>query len=46
MVEGYGYAIARDTGGNIKGNKIDLHMATTQQASSFGVRTVQVKIIE
>ncbi|MGP4042529.1 ubiquitin-like domain-containing protein [Gracilibacillus sp. D59] len=45
-VEGYGYAIARDTGGNIKGNKIDLHMPTKQQAASYGMKTVQVKIVE
>ncbi|SHN37576.1 G5 and 3D domain-containing protein [Gracilibacillus kekensis] len=45
-VEGYGYAIARDTGGNIKGNKIDLHMPTRQKAASYGMKTVQVKIIE
>ncbi|SES23109.1 Uncharacterized conserved protein YabE, contains G5 and tandem DUF348 domains [Gracilibacillus ureilyticus] len=43
-VEGYGYAVARDTGGAIKGNKIDVHMPTLQQAQSFGSRTVQVKI--
>ncbi|MFC4403564.1 ubiquitin-like domain-containing protein [Gracilibacillus xinjiangensis] len=43
-VEGYGYAVARDTGGAIKGNKIDVHMPTLQQAHNFGSRTVQVKI--
>ncbi|MDX8047524.1 ubiquitin-like domain-containing protein [Gracilibacillus sp. S3-1-1] len=45
-VEGYGYAIARDTGGNIKGNKIDLHMSSQQKAQNYGTKTVQVKIIE
>ncbi|MGN8648218.1 ubiquitin-like domain-containing protein [Gracilibacillus sp. HCP3S3_G5_1] len=45
-VEGYGYAVARDTGGNIKGNKIDLHMPTKQKAASYGTKTVKVKIIE
>ncbi len=45
-VEGYGYAIARDTGGNIQGNKIDLHMSSKQKAESYGVKTVQVKIVE
>ena len=30
-VEGYGYAVAGDTGGAIKGNKIDLFMPTTDQ---------------
>lgn len=45
-VEGYGYAIARDTGGNIKGNKIDLHMPSSEQAVNYGVQNVQVKIID
>ena len=45
-VEGYGYAVARDTGGNIKGNKIDLHMPTKQKAESYGMKTVQVRIVE
>lgn len=44
-VEGYGYAIAGDTGGAIKGNRIDLHMATKSQAYSWGRRQVKMKII-
>lgn len=44
-VEGYGRAIAGDTGGAIKGNKIDLHMATESQANAWGVRTVIVTIV-
>ncbi|OLN24071.1 peptidoglycan-binding protein [Domibacillus antri] len=43
-VEGYGEAIAGDTGGAIKGNKIDLHVPTTDAAYSWGVRTVNVTI--
>lgn len=43
-VEGYGYAVAGDTGGAIKGNKIDLHMATKKQAYSWGRRNVQIKV--
>ncbi|RCW63062.1 G5 and 3D domain-containing protein [Saliterribacillus persicus] len=45
-VEGYGYAIARDTGGNIKGNRIDVHMPSIAKAKQFGSRTVQVKILD
>ncbi|WP_285890444.1 peptidoglycan-binding protein [Halalkalibacter oceani] len=45
-VEGYGEAIAGDTGGAIKGNKIDLHVPTKEEALSFGRRTVTVTIIE
>lgn len=44
-VEGYGYAIASDTGGAIKGNKIDLYMNTLQYCYSFGRRTVTVTIV-
>lgn len=44
-VEGYGEAIAGDTGGAIKGNKIDLHVPTTDDAYAWGVRTVNVTIL-
>jgi 3D (Asp-Asp-Asp) domain-containing protein len=44
-VEGYGEAVAGDTGGAIKGNKIDLHVPTTDAAYSWGVRTVNVTIL-
>lgn len=45
-VEGYGYAIAGDTGGAINGNRIDLHVPTRSAAHSFGSKNVQVKVIE
>ena len=45
-VEGYGEAIAADTGGAIKGNKIDVFMSSTKQAINWGRRTVTVKILE
>jgi hypothetical protein len=44
-VEGYGMAIAADTGRAIKGNKIDLCYATRQQALQFGRRKVRVHIL-
>ena len=44
-VEGYGEAIAADTGGAIKGNKIDLFMADKSDASEWGRKTVTVKVI-
>lgn len=44
-VEGYGYAIAGDTGGAIKGNKIDLHMSTKDAAYKWGRRQVQIKVL-
>lgn len=45
-VEGYGTAIAGDTGGSIKGNRIDAHFPTKAEAYKFGKRTVKVKILE
>lgn len=44
-VEGYGYATAADTGGAIKGNKIDIHVPTKSAAYAWGVRTVNVTIV-
>ncbi|MEJ8764924.1 MULTISPECIES: 3D domain-containing protein [unclassified Oceanobacillus] len=43
-VEGYGHAIAGDTGSAIRGNKIDVFVPTQKQATSWGVRTVKVTI--
>lgn len=45
-VEGYGNAIAGDTGGAIKGNKIDIHVPTKNEANSWGVRTVDITILD
>ncbi|MGM8213062.1 ubiquitin-like domain-containing protein [Virgibacillus sp. W0430] len=45
-VEGYGTAIAADTGGSIKGNRIDAHFPTKQAAYSFGRKKVKVKILD
>jgi uncharacterized protein YabE (DUF348 family)/3D (Asp-Asp-Asp) domain-containing protein len=44
-VEGYGYAIAGDTGG-FSGNNIDLHVATKADAQRFGRKNVKVKIMD
>lgn len=43
-VEGYGTAIAADTGGAINGNIIDLNMST-QDAIQWGRRTVTITIL-
>lgn len=45
-VEGYGEAVAGDTGGAIKGNRIDLHFPNKKSALAFGQRTVTVKILK
>jgi len=44
-VEGYGTAIASDTGGAIKGNRIDVLMPSHSQSDNWGVRTVKVTIL-
>ncbi|CAN2251077.1 MULTISPECIES: LysM peptidoglycan-binding and 3D domain-containing protein [Bacillus] len=44
-VEGYGEATAGDTGGAIKGNKIDVFVPNKSDASNWGVKTVNVKIL-
>lgn len=44
-VEGYGEAIAADTGGAIRGNKIDLCMESYNEAMSFGRRDVTVYVL-
>ena len=44
-VEGYGEAIAGDTGGAIKGNKIDVFIPTQESAMAWGVKTVKIRIL-
>lgn len=44
-VEGYGEAIASDTGGAIKGNIIDLHFSDVSQCINWGRRQVSVTIL-
>ncbi len=44
-VEGYGEAIAGDTGGAINGNRIDLHVPSGGEANDFGYQQVKVKVI-
>ena len=46
FVEGYGHAVAADTGGAIKGNKIDIHVPTKDQAYNWGRKVVEVTILE
>ncbi|HEX9746114.1 MAG TPA: 3D domain-containing protein [bacterium] len=45
-IEGYGYALACDTGGAIKGNRIDVCFDTHSEAISWGRRTVLVYILD
>lgn len=43
-VPGYGYGIAADTGGGIRGNRLDLAFSNKSQALNFGRRTVTIRI--
>lgn len=42
----YGYAVAGDTGGAIKGNRIDLFFNTRSECVQFGRRTARVYILD
>lgn len=44
-VEGYGYAIAADTGGDIRGNRIDVFFSTLRQCIDWGRKPVQIHIL-
>lgn len=44
-VEGYGEAIAGDTGGAIKGNKIDVFIPSQGAALEFGRKNVTIKVL-
>lgn len=45
-VPDYGRALAADTGGAIKGNKIDLFFETSREVDDWGVRKVKVYVLE
>lgn len=45
FIEGYGYAIAADTGRAIKGNRIDLCYDRRHQALGFGRKKVRVHVL-
>jgi len=45
-VEGYGYAIAADTGKHIKGKRIDLFFPTKTEAYRWGRKTVKIRILK
>jgi 3D (Asp-Asp-Asp) domain-containing protein len=45
-VEGYGYGIAEDTGGSIKGNRIDVFMNTKDECLNWGRKRVRVFLLK
>lgn len=44
-VEGYGVAIAADTGGDIKGNRIDVFLNSESACITWGRKTVRIDIL-
>jgi len=46
FIPGYGYAIADDIGGSIKGNKIDLAFDNRSEALQFGRQRIAVYILD
>ncbi|MHB9150403.1 MAG: 3D domain-containing protein [Thermoleophilia bacterium] len=45
-VPGYGEGIAADTGGDIKGNTIDVWMSSAQAASDWGIKTLTITVYD
>ena len=45
-VEGYGYCVAEDTGGLIKGNRVDVFLDSDAECREWGVRNVSVYVLE
>ena len=45
-VEGYGVFIAEDTGGKIKGQRLDIFVNTKQEAVNLGVKKARVYLIK
>ncbi|MGH4052495.1 MAG: ubiquitin-like domain-containing protein [Clostridium sp.] len=45
-IEGYGYGIAEDVGGAIKGNKIDLYYNSSGESWNWGARSVDIYILK
>lgn len=46
FIDGYGYAVAGDTGSAIKGNRIDLCFDTMAEMGAYGWRVITVEILD
>lgn len=44
-IDGYGYAVAADTGSAVKGNKIDVYFNSYNEACRWGLKKVKLTII-
>lgn len=46
IIEGMGTYVAEDTGGAIKGNRLDIYYESRKEAFEFGVQSVNVFVLE
>jgi 3D (Asp-Asp-Asp) domain-containing protein len=46
IIEGLGVFTAEDTGGDIKGNRLDIYFESREEAFEFGVQSVNVFILK
>ncbi len=44
-IEGYGYAVAADTGSAIRGNDLDLYFNTSSECYDWGRKTINVIVL-
>lgn len=44
-IEGYGYAVAADTGSAIKGNEVDVYFNSSSECYDWGRKTVKVTVL-
>lgn len=44
-IEGYGYAVAADTGSAVKGNEVDLYFDNSSECYDWGRQTVKVTVL-
>lgn len=45
-IQGYGEALAADTGGAIRGNRVDVFFDSPSRALNWGVRRVEVRVLD
>ena len=45
-MEGYGEAIAGDTGSAINGNRVDLHMESMDESFTWGIQEVELTLLD
>lgn len=44
-IEGYGYAVAADTGSAVKGNEVDVYFESSDECDNWGRQTVKVTVL-